>query len=130
MHPERVSERARKENSMASAVRTRDHDEIRSWVEERGGIPTLVKGTEGLLRIDFVKGAKSGGREASLEEISWERWFDLFDDNDLSFLCSPEPDSKFFKLITRQPEDLDDHLEDEADTNERAGGTSGRHAES
>lgn len=85
-----------------ASYQTRDHEEIRSWVEERGGVPTVVKGTEGLLRIDFVKGAKSGGREASLEEISWDEWFEKFDENDLVFLCSTEADSKFFKLISSE----------------------------
>jgi transposase-like protein len=37
---------------------TTDHDEIRRWVEERGGHPARVKDTEsknspGLLRIDY-----------------------------------------------------------------------------
>ena len=39
-----------------------DHDEIRSWVEERGGRPATIAGTPkkgeeaGLLRIDFPGG--------------------------------------------------------------------------
>jgi hypothetical protein len=84
---------------MGSAIRTTDHDGIRRWAEDRGGIPTIVKGTEGLLRIDFVRGAASGGRAASLEEVSWDRWFEIFDENALTFLCSLEPDNKFFKLV-------------------------------
>jgi hypothetical protein len=89
---------------MASATRTRDHEQIRAWVEERGGIPTVVKGTGGLLRIDFIEGAESHGREASLEEVSWERWFELFDESQLSFLFSPEGESRFFKLVRAEPE--------------------------
>jgi hypothetical protein len=88
---------------MASAKRTKNHQEIRNWAEERGGIPTIVKGTEGLLRIDFIRGAKSGGREQSLEEIDWDRWFKIFDENGLSFLHSPEKESKFFKLVSAAP---------------------------
>jgi len=84
---------------MASADRTRDHETIRRWAESRHGLPTIVKGTEGMLRIDFVQGKASGGREASLEETSWDKWFEIFDDNGLSFLHSPEEDSKFFKLV-------------------------------
>jgi hypothetical protein len=84
---------------MASATSTRDHEQIRAWAEERGGVPTVVKGTEGLLRIDFVEGPRSGGREKSLEQVDWDRWFELFDESDLAFLFSPEPDSKFFKLV-------------------------------
>lgn len=87
---------------MASATRTREHDEIRRWVEERGGIPTVVKGTEGLLRIDFIEGEESGGREDKLEEVTWDRWFEIFDDSELDFLYSPEGDSKFFKLVSAE----------------------------
>jgi hypothetical protein len=87
---------------MASATRTQEHDQIRRWAEQRGGIPTIVKGTGGLLRIDFIKGPKSGGREASLEEVSWDKWFEIFDESNLSFLASPEPESKFFKLIAAE----------------------------
>ena len=46
---------------------TTDHDEIRRWVEERGGHPAEVKGTE-LLRIDYP--GFSG--EERLEEIGWD----------------------------------------------------------
>lgn len=84
---------------MASAEKTRDHDKIRQWAESRGGIPTVVKGTGGLLRIDFVEGAQSGGREASLEETSWDKWFAVFDESDLDFLYSPDEESRFFKLV-------------------------------
>lgn len=103
---------------MASAIRTRNHDEIRQWVEQRGGIPTVVKGTGGLLRIDFIQGPQSGGREASLEETEWERWFEIFDDNDLAFLCSPDPESRFFKLVRSQDKEAEEEqhppLEQEA----------------
>ena len=84
---------------MASAERTRDHDKIRRWAEERGGIPTIVEGTGGMLRIDFVEGRESGGREERLEETDWGRWFDIFEESDVDFLYSPERNSKFFKLV-------------------------------
>jgi hemerythrin-like domain-containing protein len=87
---------------MASAMTTRDQEQIRRWAEERGGVPTIVKGTGGLLRIDFVEGEQSGGREPSLEEIGWDEWFRIFDENGLTFLCSPEPDSKFFKIVSEE----------------------------
>ncbi len=87
---------------MSSAQRLQDHDEIREWAEDRGGIPTIVKGTGGLLRIDFVVGAKSGGRNPNLDETTWERWFEIFEESNLDFLCSPEPASRFFKLVERR----------------------------
>jgi hypothetical protein len=83
---------------MPSAEATRDHEQIRRWAEERGGIPTVVDGTE-LLRIDFVNGPRSGGREPRLREISWDDWFRIFDQNDLVFLYDPRDESRFFKLV-------------------------------
>jgi hypothetical protein len=79
---------------------TTNHDEIRRWVEERGGHPAEVKGTE-LLRIDYP--GFSG--EDSLEEISWEEFFDAFEENNLAFLYQEKTKdggkSRFSKLIDR-----------------------------
>ncbi len=66
---------------------TTNHDFIRRWVEERGGKPAAVKRTggsddPGILRIDFP--GFSGGD--SLEEISWDEWFEKFEENGLAFL--------------------------------------------
>lgn len=76
---------------MGSATKTVDHDEIRKWVEDRGGRPAKVKGTAGpggpgILRIDF------GEPEDSLETISWEEFFDTFEERQLAFLHQDETD--------------------------------------
>ena len=88
---------------MAEAKTTTDHEEIRHWVEERGGWPARVIGTgddddAGLLRIDYP--GFSG--EGKLERISWEEWFEKFDEKDLAFLYQDEGDSRFSKLVSRQ----------------------------
>jgi hypothetical protein len=85
-----------------SAHTTTDHATIRKWVEERGGHPARVKGTEGghdagLLRIDYP--GYSG--EDSLEEIGWDEWFEGFDQHKLAFLYEDDKDSRFSKLISR-----------------------------
>lgn len=87
------------------ANRTRNHEEIRRWVEERGGHPATVARTEhggdaGVLRIDFP--GYSG--EGSLQPISWDEFFDKFDENNLEFLyqdrtAAGEP-SRFNKLVS------------------------------
>ena len=86
---------------------TRDHDTIRKWVEERGGHPATVRGTEGgdeagVLRIDFP--GYSG--EGSLEHISWEDFFRKFDQENLVFLYQDETrdgkESRFFKFISEE----------------------------
>ena len=93
---------------MASESNTTiDHDEIRNWVEERGGKPARVKGSDkrggGLLRIDYP--GFSG--EDTLETITWEEFFETFDDNNLAFLYQDKTkdgkQSRFSKLIEREP---------------------------
>jgi hypothetical protein len=90
----------------AESKTTTDHDEIRNWVEERGGHPARVKGTEkkgsvGLLRIDYP--GFSG--EDTLEPIMWDEFFVAFDDNNLAFLYQEETkdgkESRFSKLVDR-----------------------------
>ena len=85
---------------------TTEHDTIRKWIEERGGRPAAVKGTgggddPGILRVDFP----GAGDEDSLEEISWEEFFDKFEENDLAFLYQEETsggkESRFFKFVRR-----------------------------
>jgi hypothetical protein len=85
---------------------TTDHDEIRRWVEEHGGSPATVKGTEGgdeagVLRIDFPGGTGSD----RLEHIDWDQWFEKFEDSGLAFLYQQQKasgeDSTFFRLVRR-----------------------------
>ena len=93
---------------MADSKITTDHNEIRNWVEERGGHPAKVKGTGragessgGLLRIDYP--GFSG--EDTLEEITWEQFFDQFEKAGLAFLYQDKLEagekSRFSKLIDR-----------------------------
>ena len=88
---------------------TTNHDEIRRWVEERGGHPARVKDTEsknspGLLRIDYP--GFSG--ETSLEAISWDEFFTWFDKKNLAFMYKDKTkegkQSRFSKLIDRDSE--------------------------
>ena len=89
---------------MAESKTTTDHDEIRRWVEARGGRPASVRDTgdgddPGILRIDF------GDQDEGLEEISWDEWFQAFDDNNLAFVYQEETsegeESRFSKLVSR-----------------------------
>ena len=63
---------------------------------------SIVKGTDGLLRIDFSKPPSSDGPDPNLEPVDWDRWFRIFDDNNLQFLHDPEPQSRFFKLVSAE----------------------------
>jgi alkylation response protein AidB-like acyl-CoA dehydrogenase len=95
---------------MASSQQTvtTDHDEIRRWAEEHGGRPARVRGTgtgsgddPGILRIDFPGGAG----EQDLEPISWEEWFEKFDEQGLAAVIQDRKadgdDSTFVKLVKR-----------------------------
>lgn len=84
------------------AKRTQDHEEIQRWVEQRGGEPAVVKETEnndagaGVLRIKFDPA------EDDLEPISWEEFFETFDERGLIFLYQEESNgngSRFFKVV-------------------------------
>lgn len=91
---------------MSEAKRTTDHEEIKKWVQARGGRPSHVKSTAskrdpGLLRIDFP--GYTGGD--SLEEISWEDFFESFDKHGLAFLYQDEKDSRFNKLVANTVDD-------------------------
>ena len=84
---------------------TTDRAVIRKWVEARGGKPATVKGTgdrdeAGILRINFP-----GGDEDRLEEISWDEFFEKFEEKKLAFLYQDETsggqESRFFKFVSR-----------------------------
>ncbi len=85
---------------------TTDHDFIRRWAEERNAKPSAVIRTEsdgdvGIIRLDFPGYSGAG----ALEEISWEDWFQKFEESKLAFLYQDETadgkKSNFNKLISR-----------------------------
>ncbi|MEB3357773.1 MAG: hypothetical protein VKK04_13675 [Synechococcales bacterium] len=90
----------------AGTKQTTNHEEIKQWVESRGGFPATVKSTKddgepGLLRIDFP--GYSG--EDSLERIEWDAFFDKFEESQLAMIYQEElksgEESRFCKLISR-----------------------------
>ena len=65
---------------------TRNHDIIRRWAEARGATPATIPGTEhdghlGVLRFDFP-----GFGKGRLQHVSWEEWFQAFDERQLAFV--------------------------------------------
>jgi hypothetical protein len=117
---------------MASKSKSRtltDHEEIRQWSEERGARPSTVRSTHnddstGIIRLDFPGYSGKG----SLEEISWDEWFEDFEDNNLALIVQDETadgeQSNFNKLVSR------DNVEtSSAKTSQKKGsGTSSRQA--
>ncbi len=92
---------------MAESKTTTDHETIRKWVEQRGGKPAGVKGTgsgddPGVLRIEFPG---HGASEDDFDVLSWDEFFEKFEQNDLAFLYQEETkggsESRFFKFVER-----------------------------
>ncbi|MDC7785477.1 hypothetical protein PQJ75_26620 [Rhodoplanes sp. TEM] len=90
---------------MSQGKTTTDHEAIRKWVEERGGHPATVKGTEtggehaGILRVDFDP------KEEKLDTLSWDEFFEKFEEADLAFLHQDKTAdgkvSRFHKFVSR-----------------------------
>jgi len=94
-------------NAGGSAHPLTDHEEIRQWAEERGAQPSCVRGTggrgdTGMIRLDFP--GYTG--EDSLEPISWDDWFQKFDEHNLALIVQDKTGrgqkSNFNKLVSRE----------------------------
>jgi hypothetical protein len=94
------------QHKRSSSQFTTNHEEIKRWAEARGAKPACVRGTGnkgdiGMIRLDFP--GYSGAE--SLEAISWDEWFEKFDENDLALLYQEETadgkKSNFNKLVSR-----------------------------
>jgi len=99
----KMSSQSSRSAQSRSARSTTDHDEIREWAESLRGRPAIVTSTarggqgQGVLRIDFP--GFSG--EGTLQELSWDEWFRIFDEQDLAFLYQDKQNSRFNKLVSR-----------------------------
>jgi hypothetical protein len=90
---------------------TTDHNEIQHWAEDRGGKPACVRRTgskedAGVLRINFP--GYSG--DNSLQEITWEEFFQKFDQNNLALVFQEKTaageKSNFNKLVKRETAEM------------------------
>ena len=99
---ERAVDRETKSATVAASFRTRDHDVIRTWAEQRGGRPADVEGTgdgdgAGVLRIEFRD------EDGRLEDVSWVAFFETFDTSDVDFLYQERTSdgevSRFHKFV-------------------------------
>lgn len=115
----------------AESKTTTDHSTTKKWVEARGGKPATVKRTAseneaGILRINFP--GYSG--EQSLVDISWDEFFNKFDEKKLAFLYQEEKkaseESRFFRLVSRDGGDGKDNKDEDHHKKEPATASSDR----
>lgn len=92
--------------AQSDSQKTTDHETIRQWAEARGGVPATIRQTEnenepGVLRIHFP----GQSDEETFDELSWDVFFEQFEENDLAFLYQEETkegeQSRFFKFVSR-----------------------------
>lgn len=97
--------RRRKIMSNTDSKKTQDHHTIKNWVQERNGEPCVVADTAndnetGVLRISF------GQDDNGLEPISWDKFFEKFDSENLALLYQEENSdgskSQFNKFISAE----------------------------
>lgn len=93
---------------------TTDHDTIRNWVEERGSTAAQMTGSSS----DGPESLAITPRDAeknSVEEISWDEFFEIFEEGNLAFVYQTDRDDPseqwFCKFVDREqelPEDVFD----------------------
>ena len=87
---------------MAQSKIVIDHNEIRAFADKTGGKPSVVADTEdsskgpGVLRFDH------GRDNDGLEEISWDRFFEIFEEQGLALMLDASGDNpNFNKFVSR-----------------------------
>lgn len=111
---------------MTQSSVTRDHEEIRRWADARGAVPSEVAGTQsenepGILRFQFPD--FTGEKDRNLREISWDLFFDKFDESGLELVFQEKTAagevSNFNKLVhaegNSRVEEFDEDEDDDED---------------
>lgn len=68
---------------MNETVRTRDHEDIRSWIQQRDGVPARSIRFEKRLAVQFDESKE-------VVEISWKEFFEILEDQKLMMLYEQE----------------------------------------
>ena len=94
---------------MSMAKLTTDLNEIREWVEQRGGHPAALRhylgGSQRLGVLHVIWPGEQFSSEVELEELDWPEWFGAFEAQGLAFLyreytVEGQP-SHFCKVVIR-----------------------------
>jgi hypothetical protein len=83
---------------ITTSQETKDHQIIREWIDERQGAPAVIRNSNSHtgnspLRIKFDETTDE------LQEISWEEFFKIFDEQELTFLYDTDRSSRLSKFI-------------------------------
>lgn len=77
---------------------TTDHETIREWIEQRGSIPAQVTEPAGDDPGSLAV-IPEGKMDDSVREVSWEKFFEIFEDEGLAFVYQTKrdnPDEQWF----------------------------------
>lgn len=122
---------------MALSKTTQNHDTIRNWAEKRGAMPAEVAATHkgkqtGILRFAFPKA--KGHKDENLQEISWDDFFEKFDQNGLELIYQEKTaggaQSNFNKLIYPEDEHASGRSSRSSGHSSRSGSARSSHSES
>ncbi|MCQ0988368.1 hypothetical protein [Jiella marina] len=86
---------------MASSHIVIDHNDIKNFAERTDGKPAIVSDTKGnggpgMLRFDH------GRDNDGLEQISWDRFFEIFEEQQLALMLDKSGDNPSFnKFVSR-----------------------------
>jgi hypothetical protein len=77
-----------------------DHAEIKQWTEKRDGFPVAIKDTHsdndtGVIRIAF-------GKNDDFEQISWDEFFNKFEEKNLALIVSANDNNDEFNKIVKR----------------------------
>jgi hypothetical protein len=86
---------------MANSATTTDHDKIKKWIEDHNGVASVIDndGKTKVLRVHFPEA--SSDKDDQFDEVSYEEFFQIFEDSKLAFLHSTDSDSTFNKFVSR-----------------------------
>lgn len=92
---------------MSESKKTTDINTIKSWAEDRNGVPAVIKDTDkgggdGVLRIHFPQNSSD---QENFDEISWDQFKNKFEENNLAMVYQEQKDngsdSTFYKFVAR-----------------------------
>lgn len=86
---------------MSDQKQTTDHKAIQSFAEENNLKPARVKESSNGDLIRLMQPSSPASENDKLEEISWNKWFEAFEENDLALVYEAGDSKDFNKLVSR-----------------------------